>query len=796
MTLRPIQLRARLWCWFAAVGAVLFAGAVCRADTRSGAFDLRAAIAGAVAGSTIHVPAGTYPGHLAIDKPLTLVADGDVTIAGDGKGNVIVIRADDVVIRGFHIQGTGIDLDHENAGISGQGKNLTIENNTLDDVLFGIYLLSSPGATVRGNTVGGKTLDLGRRGDAIRLWNCPDVLIANNRVHDGRDVIMWFSNRVRVLNNVVTGSRYGLHFMYSDGDLLEGNLLEDNSVGAYMMYSHNLTLRNNRFLHNRGPSGYGIGLKSVDGIDAYDNVFNGNRVGLYIDDSPSRIDLHHTFRNNTFLVNDIAVAFLPNVRHNTFTGNNFIDNFEQVAVLGGGELHDDAFSENGRGNFWSDYRGYDLHGKGVGDIPYRAENLFENLMDREPKLRLFLFSPAQQAVQLAAQAFPVFRPKAKFVDEHPLMTPVGAAAESPSDTARWTWGFVAAAAGVLLLRFKRPTIRPEEFSQQSPVMRCLVATSLSAHDLASAASSTEGTVLRVKHLTKCFGAFTAVDDLSFEVQRGQAVAIWGRNGAGKTTAVKCILGLLRGKGTIEVCGHTLAADSKAVRRAIGYVPQELDLYDDMTATQALAFFASLKRAPKARINSVLAEVGLEAHVHKSVRALSGGMKQRLALAIALLAAPPLLLLDEMTSSLDASARQSFVQLLNQQKRAGKTILFITHRLEEVETLADRVLVLERGKRQACCRAEELAAELGLHSRLKVIVPEESLDAAAAALTDDGFTAARNGRGVYVQVVSNRKADPMRALLARGFCIHDFQLDETIEAVASTVPLPRSSHGNT
>ncbi|MGN6370280.1 MAG: nitrous oxide reductase family maturation protein NosD [Phycisphaerae bacterium] len=757
---------------------LLAAASAARATT----FDLRAAIETARAGATIHVPPGTYPGPLTINKPLALIADGNATIAGNGKGHVLIIRADDVTIRGFHIQGTGIDLDHENAGVSGIGKHLRIENNTLSDVLFGIYLQSAPNSIIRNNTIGGKNLDLGRRGDAIRLWNSPDATVEANHVTASRDVIMWFSNHVHVLNNVVTNSRYGLHFMYSDNDLLEGNLLQGNSVGTYMMYSHNLTLRNNRFLHNRGPSGYGIGLKSVDGLDARDNLFDGNRVGLYIDDSPSRVDVHHTFRHNTFLVNDIGIAFLPNVCRNTFTENNFIDNYEQVAVLGGGELHDDSFSKNGRGNFWSDYRGYSLHATGVGDLPYRSENLFENLMDREPKLRLFLFSPAQQAVQMAAQAFPVFRPKAKFVDDHPLMAPLGDSGETGSGWSGWLLA-AGAACAMLALRARRSTPAAEPLSCPPSQLRCPVAN--------PAPDANAPTVLRVANLTKKFGPFTALNDLSLHVRRGEALALWGSNGAGKTTAIKCILGLLRGKGAIEVCGKTLAADSKAVRRAIGYVPQELDLYDDLTARQALAFFASLKRAPKHRIDDVLAEVGLSAHANKSVRALSGGMKQRLALAIALLADPPLLLLDEMTSNLDAAARQEFVQLLNHQKRAGKTILFITHRLEEIETLADRVLVLDRGQQKVDCRADELPAALGLRSRLKVIVPEESLDDATALLTRAGYSAARNGRGVYVHVLANRKADPMKDLLARGIRVHDFELDET----ATTLPpTARSPHG--
>jgi len=745
------------------------------------ATDLQSQVNAAAPGATVHVPAGTYTGPVTIEKSLTLIADGRAVIDGRGQGNVLVIRADNVTIRGFQIQGTGIDLDGENAGIRGQGSNLTIDNNTLIDTLFGIYLQSSPHALVRGNVVGGKQLDLGRRGDSIRLWNCPDSVVKNNRVHDGRDVILWFSNRAHVAGNTVTTSRYGLHFMYSDDDLLENNTLEDNSVGTYMMYSHNLTMKDNQFLHNRGPSGYGVGLKNVDGLDAHDNLFNGNRVGLYVDGSPSNVDVHHTFRHNTFLVNDIGIAFLPNVRRNTFIENNFIDNFEQVAVLGGGDLHDNSFSENGLGNFWSDYRGYDRRATGVGDSPYTSDNLFENLMDREPKLRLFMFSPAQQAVQMAAQAFPVFRPKPKFVDEHPLMAPVLSDATPGGGR---SWVLSATFAALLAASLARRLRRKPASAAAAHKARCPVVT--------TTPNSQIPVVLHVEHLTKRFGKFKAVDDLSFDVRRGEALAIWGRNGAGKTTAIKCILGLLRSKGVIEVCGQSLARNSKAVRRAIGYVPQELNLYDDMTAHQALAFFASLKRVDTLRIVAVLTEVGLESHSRKPVRALSGGMKQRLALAIALLADPPLLLLDEMTSSLDAGARRSFVQLLNAQKQAGKTILFITHRLEEVEMLADHVLVMERGQLQAHCTAAELAGELGLRSRLKVIVSEDALDAAAAALTRAGYRAARNGRGVYVHVPLHRKADPVRELLSRGIAVRDFELDEATDDAFNSQEV---SHGN-
>jgi nitrous oxidase accessory protein len=765
------------------------------------ALDLQKVIQVAPTGATVRVPAGTYAAPLLIDKPLTLIGDPHAILAGDGTGHVVIIHSDRVTLRGFEIRGTGQSLDQEHAAVSAQGTGIIIENNTIRDALFGIYLRSSPGAIIRGNDVGGKSLDLGRRGDGIRLWQCPDSRIDHNRVHGSRDVIMWFSDRVRVLDNAVTASRYGLHFMYSSGDLVEGNVLEDNSVGVYMMYSRDLTLRNNQLLRNRGPSGYGIGLKNVDGLDARDNFINGNRVGLYIDDSPARLDVHHTFTRNTFLVNDIGIAFLPNVRRNTFTGNNFIDNFEQVAILGGGSLQDDHFSTAGQGNFWSDYRGYDRQGRGTGDLPYRPENLFENLMDRQPRLRLFLFSPAQQAVQLAAQAFPVFKPASKLVDEHPLMQPAGAIASVAPSKNNWILTSIAMGALTLLGFHRRrtasiqsqrndfggPTIPGETLSAQVPALPAAP-----NHPAPVSLPRSGRTVLRVGKLTKSFGSFKAVDDLSFEVMPAEAMAIWGCNGAGKTTAIKCILGLLRCHGEIQVCGHTLAHDPKAFRRAIGYVPQEVHLYDDLTVTQALRFFARIKKVPFSRIDAILHEVGLVEHARKSTRALSGGMKQRLALGIALLADPPLLLLDEMTASLDAAARHGFLRLLNQQKHAGKAIVFITHRLDEVEALADRVLVLQQGLNIGCCAREDLCAQLGLQTRIKLILSAEHLEAALAALKQDGHTASRNGRGIYVDVPSNRKADPLRDLLARGFAVDDFELDEASLSVSQ--PKDRSPHG--
>lgn len=288
-------------------------------------------------------------------------------------------------------------------------------------------------------------------------------------------------------------------------------------------------------------------------------------------------------------------------------------------------------------------------------------------------------------------------------------------------------------------------------------------------------------MITFSNLTKRFGSYTAVDDLSLQVAEGEAVALWGPNGAGKTTAVKCLLGLLRYEGRITVGGYDAHKQGRQARALIGYVPQQQSFYEDMSTLDTMLFFARLKRAPAAEAPALLEQVGLADHQRKAVGALSGGMKQRLAVALALLGDPPVLVMDEPTSSLDAAAREQLLHLLadvkeHRGKVQGKTIIFSSHRPEEVETLADRVLVMEQGKVQFTCTPRDLPARLGWRAQVKLRMQPAALDSALQVLKDGGFAARRNGVGVIVDVAHGDKARPIHMLSAANIEVTDFEME--------------------
>ena len=209
-------------------------------------------------------------------------------------------------------------------------------------------------------------------------------------------------------------------------------------------------------------------------------------------------------------------------------------------------------------------------------------------------------------------------------------------------------------------------------------------------------------MLEVRNLRKTYGSLVAVDDVSFTVGRGELVAVLGPNGAGKTTTVSIISGLVTPeRGEVEIAGRPLRGDTDPGKRRIGLVPQDVALYDELSARDNLKFFGALfglgGRAADAAIESVLALVGLAERARDRVGTFSGGMKRRLNLAAGLLHDPDILLLDEPTVGVDPQSRNAIFDNLEALKRRGKALVYTTHYMEEAERLADRVVIIDRGR---------------------------------------------------------------------------------------------------
>ncbi|MFG0313254.1 MAG: nitrous oxide reductase family maturation protein NosD [Phycisphaerales bacterium] len=387
------------------------------------ASEIQALIDSAAPGSVIEPDSGVYEGTLRITKPITLEGRGVVTIDAGGEGSVIEVSAPDVTLRGLIISNSGKSVSGESAGIKANAGPVVIENNRITDVYFGIDLKQSPGSVIRKNTILGKDLELGRRGDGIRLWWSHGCVIEHNTVRDSRDMVFWYSEDLRISHNAVIDSRYGLHFMYSHNTTVSENHLTGNSVGIYLMYSNSIRLVQNQIDNNRGTSGYGIGLKDCDDIEVDSNLLAANRVGIYIDNSPSSADSTGLIRSNKIAFNEVGLLATPNTHDNTIYDNGFIENEEQVSVHGGGQLFLNDFASAERGNFWSDYNGFDRDQDGLGELAYEPRSLFRSMLAREPNLRLFVHSPAQQAIELTARAFPELDPDPMLSDPKPLVLP-------------------------------------------------------------------------------------------------------------------------------------------------------------------------------------------------------------------------------------------------------------------------------------------------------------------------------------------------------------------------------------
>jgi nitrous oxidase accessory protein len=357
------------------------------------------AIAAAAAGDTIRVRAGVYREDLTIDKRLAMVGDGNPVLFGTGVGTVVTLVAPGCELSGFVIEGSGTgQTNGMDAGVHVRSNGNRIVNNTLRRVFYGIVVTDASHNEIADNEIQGfHDLPFGQRGDGIYLYRAPENFVGRNRISGERDAVYFqYAPRGRAVDNIVSNSRYGLHDMFSDDAVIARNEFGDSAVGANIMNSRRIRIEDNRILRNRGVPGIGITLKDCDDSTVRGNTIAENARGLLLDGSSA-----NRFLDNRFDANDTAVTMFSSAERNRFSGNRFAGNWSDVVLSG--RDSGTAWSENGRGNYWSRYRGFDFDNDGVGDSPHPFLGAFERIEGINPTSRLFLQSPAAAGLELAAR---------------------------------------------------------------------------------------------------------------------------------------------------------------------------------------------------------------------------------------------------------------------------------------------------------------------------------------------------------------------------------------------------------
>jgi len=287
------------------------------------------------------------------------------------------------------------------------------------------------------------------------------------------------------------------------------------------------------------------------------------------------------------------------------------------------------------------------------------------------------------------------------------------------------------------------------------------------------------TIVEARQVARHFGAIRAVDGVDLDIRTGELFGLIGHNGAGKSTLFRMMLGLLPlTSGEIRIAGESVSGPAfRNVRRMIGYLPENLALYDNLTGMETLRFFARLKGADLRQCAARLERVGLANAADRRVREYSKGMRQRLGFAQALLGEPRLLFLDEPTNGLDPEAIREFFAILRELQAQGVTMILTSHILADIQERVDRLAIMKSGKIQSCGSVQALRETVNLPLLLEIggAISAEQVAQALAGLPVLSIEA-RNGR-LWVKLPREAKMPALTRLMALGDAMQDLHVRE-------------------
>ncbi len=300
-------------------------------------------------------------------------------------------------------------------------------------------------------------------------------------------------------------------------------------------------------------------------------------------------------------------------------------------------------------------------------------------------------------------------------------------------------------------------------------------------------------ILEVKDLVKKYDDFTAVKGITFDIKEGEIFSLLGPNGAGKTTTISMLSTLYAPtSGDATIAGHSITKEPMKVRNAIGVVPQDLALYEDLTARENLIFWGQMYGLSggslKSRVDEVLGQIGLVDKAKDRVKTYSGGMKRRVNIGVGLLHKPRLLFMDEPTVGIDPQSRRAILDTVKDLNKQGMTVLYTTHYMEEAEELSNRVGIIDHGELIAIGTQKELTKQVGETETLILHISEnEDPQALAAAFKGIKEVLEANVIGHEISVITPSAKDVLAAVVTkaneRGIKIHSIDIREpNLEAV--------------
>jgi nitrous oxidase accessory protein len=405
----------------AILGILLATSAAAAAATYPVTNSITQALAQAREGDTLLIngPA-VFHEHVVLSQAIRLVGTNNPVIDGDNSGTPLEIRAAKCEVRGLIVRNSGHDLSAFDSGIMTTGPHTTVQGCRVEADAFGVYLRGADQCVIEQNSIyGGTNVASAVRGNGIHLWKTRHNRILGNTIHDKRDGMYFsFADDNLIAGNTVWNTRFGIHYMYSHQNRLLTNSLTRNTVGATLMFSRQSLVEGNVFSANRR---HGMVCKQLDNSLIKDNLVAGQNRGFFVQQANQ-----NRFEGNIVVTNDIGLYLSNSSEQNVFVGNAFVCNTTQVwqppFETVQGRKGPNSFTENGHGNYWSDYTGEDRNQDGIGDTPYHETDVFGYIVDRYPDARIFSLSPAVALLRKGEELLPLIDTPG-VTDTAPLIAP-------------------------------------------------------------------------------------------------------------------------------------------------------------------------------------------------------------------------------------------------------------------------------------------------------------------------------------------------------------------------------------